>query len=214
MVHRRVEQQLRGGRLDAALGRLGRRCGLGSAAHAASALRVFTGEGASNELLEGKADALLSCGLPELRRKSQIRVSISPQRCCRQPSLAGNRTSTTGDGRMRIASWSWGGRDHVGLISPDGSEATPLAVADAARGALSLIRALAAGKPCPPPAGPVCRWQPSRCARRCRGRGATCFASAATTARMPPNWPARCSATALAQKSRVADRLLQSAGIA
>ena len=28
---------------------------------------------------------------------------------------------------MRIASWSWGGRPHAGLISPDGTEATPLA---------------------------------------------------------------------------------------
>jgi 2-keto-4-pentenoate hydratase/2-oxohepta-3-ene-1,7-dioic acid hydratase in catechol pathway len=55
---------------------------------------------------------------------------------------------------MRIASWSWGGRPHAGLISPDGQEATPLGVADAERGALSLVRALAEGRPLPPPAGP------------------------------------------------------------
>ena len=40
---------------------------------------------------------------------------------------------------MRMASWQWGGRDHVGTISPDGLEATPLAVADASCGLLPLI---------------------------------------------------------------------------
>jgi 2-keto-4-pentenoate hydratase/2-oxohepta-3-ene-1,7-dioic acid hydratase in catechol pathway len=55
---------------------------------------------------------------------------------------------------MRIASWSWGGRQHVGLVSPDGREATPLAVADASRGALPLIQALALGEALPPAAGP------------------------------------------------------------
>jgi len=54
---------------------------------------------------------------------------------------------------MRLASWTWGGRDHVGSISPDGREATPLAVADATRGVLPLIAALAAGEPLPSPAG-------------------------------------------------------------
>jgi 2-keto-4-pentenoate hydratase/2-oxohepta-3-ene-1,7-dioic acid hydratase in catechol pathway len=54
---------------------------------------------------------------------------------------------------MRIASWSWGGRPHVGTISPDGREATPLTVADAARGALPLIQMLARGEPLPPPSG-------------------------------------------------------------
>ena len=55
---------------------------------------------------------------------------------------------------MRIASWSWGGRSHVGLISADGSEATPLAVPDAEDGALSIIRALAHGQALPAAAGP------------------------------------------------------------
>ena len=54
---------------------------------------------------------------------------------------------------MRIASWSWGGRAQVGTISPDGREATPLAVADAARGALPLIEALARGESLPAPSG-------------------------------------------------------------
>jgi 2-keto-4-pentenoate hydratase/2-oxohepta-3-ene-1,7-dioic acid hydratase in catechol pathway len=54
---------------------------------------------------------------------------------------------------MRIASWTWGGRDHVGTLSPCGRELTPLAVADASRGALGLIQALAAGEPLPPPSG-------------------------------------------------------------
>ena len=55
---------------------------------------------------------------------------------------------------MRIASWTWGGRPHVGLISPDGAEATPLAARDPDRGALSIIRALVAGDGLPPEAGP------------------------------------------------------------
>ncbi|RZI77058.1 MAG: FAA hydrolase family protein [Variovorax sp.] len=52
---------------------------------------------------------------------------------------------------MRLASWNWGGRDHVGIISPDGREATPLAAADASRGVLPLIQALARGEPLPQP---------------------------------------------------------------
>ena len=56
---------------------------------------------------------------------------------------------------MRIASWSWGGRAHVGTISADGREATPLAVADAERGALPLIEAAGAWRArCPAPSGP------------------------------------------------------------
>jgi 2-keto-4-pentenoate hydratase/2-oxohepta-3-ene-1,7-dioic acid hydratase in catechol pathway len=54
---------------------------------------------------------------------------------------------------MRIASWHWGGRDHVGTVSADGREATPLAVADASRGALPLIQALTRGEPLPAAAG-------------------------------------------------------------
>jgi len=54
---------------------------------------------------------------------------------------------------MRIASWTWGGRDHVGTLSPCGRELTPLAVADASRGALGLIQSLAAGEPLPQPSG-------------------------------------------------------------
>ena len=50
---------------------------------------------------------------------------------------------------MRMASWQWGGRDHVGTISPDGREATPLAVADASLGVLPLIRMLARGDSLP-----------------------------------------------------------------
>ena len=52
---------------------------------------------------------------------------------------------------MRMASWQWGGRDHVGIISPDGREATPLAVADASRGVLPLIQLLARGEALPSP---------------------------------------------------------------
>lgn len=53
---------------------------------------------------------------------------------------------------MRIASWHWGGREHVGTVSADGREATPLA-APAGRGALALIEALVRGDPLPPAAG-------------------------------------------------------------
>lgn len=55
---------------------------------------------------------------------------------------------------MRFASWRWGGVDHVGQISPDGREATPLACRDAAAGVLPLIELLARGEPLPPAAGP------------------------------------------------------------
>lgn len=55
---------------------------------------------------------------------------------------------------MRLASWSWGGRPHAGLVSADGSELTPLAVAEPWRGVLSIVRALAAGEPLPPASGP------------------------------------------------------------
>jgi 2-keto-4-pentenoate hydratase/2-oxohepta-3-ene-1,7-dioic acid hydratase in catechol pathway len=54
---------------------------------------------------------------------------------------------------MRIASWIWGGRDHVGTVSPCGRELTPLAVPDASRGALVLIQSLARGEPLPSPSG-------------------------------------------------------------
>jgi 2-keto-4-pentenoate hydratase/2-oxohepta-3-ene-1,7-dioic acid hydratase in catechol pathway len=54
---------------------------------------------------------------------------------------------------MRMASWQWGGRNHVGTISSDGREATPLAVADASVGVLSLIQSLANGDSLPQPSG-------------------------------------------------------------
>jgi 2-keto-4-pentenoate hydratase/2-oxohepta-3-ene-1,7-dioic acid hydratase in catechol pathway len=53
---------------------------------------------------------------------------------------------------MRIASWSWGGRPHVGTISPSG-EVSALALDDPARGAQGLIEALARGEPMPTAAG-------------------------------------------------------------
>jgi 2-keto-4-pentenoate hydratase/2-oxohepta-3-ene-1,7-dioic acid hydratase in catechol pathway len=52
---------------------------------------------------------------------------------------------------MRLASWLWGGRPHAGLLSADGSEVTPLALADPSRGALPLVQMLAAGEPLPSP---------------------------------------------------------------
>jgi 2-keto-4-pentenoate hydratase/2-oxohepta-3-ene-1,7-dioic acid hydratase in catechol pathway len=54
---------------------------------------------------------------------------------------------------MRIAAWSWGGRDHVGTVSADGREVTPLHVPDASRGALPLIQSMAQGQGLPPASG-------------------------------------------------------------
>ncbi len=54
---------------------------------------------------------------------------------------------------MRLASWSWGGRHHAGNISACGREATPLALADPARGVLGLIEAWARGDGLPPASG-------------------------------------------------------------
>ncbi len=55
---------------------------------------------------------------------------------------------------MRLASWSWGGRPHAGIVSADGSEATPLAVADPSRGVLDILRRLVEGEGLPREAGP------------------------------------------------------------
>jgi 2-keto-4-pentenoate hydratase/2-oxohepta-3-ene-1,7-dioic acid hydratase in catechol pathway len=54
---------------------------------------------------------------------------------------------------MRIASWQWGGRDHVGTISADGLEATPLASVDPVLGVLPIIQALARGEHFPSASG-------------------------------------------------------------
>jgi 2-keto-4-pentenoate hydratase/2-oxohepta-3-ene-1,7-dioic acid hydratase in catechol pathway len=54
---------------------------------------------------------------------------------------------------MRLASWNWGGRNHVGTVSADGREFTPLAWPDASRGALGLIEALSRGEALPAPSG-------------------------------------------------------------
>ncbi|MEY4748074.1 MAG: hypothetical protein RIQ60_288 [Pseudomonadota bacterium] len=56
---------------------------------------------------------------------------------------------------MRIATYTHAGRRQVGLVSSDGQSVTPLALdaAAAARGALPLIEAAAAGQPLPGAAG-------------------------------------------------------------
>ncbi|MEO7851224.1 MAG: fumarylacetoacetate hydrolase family protein [Rubrivivax sp.] len=54
---------------------------------------------------------------------------------------------------MRLASWQWGGRDHVGTLDADGREATPLALADASCGVLGLIQMLARGERLPGASG-------------------------------------------------------------
>ena len=56
---------------------------------------------------------------------------------------------------MKIATFSWGGARHVGLLSTDARELTPLRLTqeESDLGALALIRRLAAGKPMPGPSG-------------------------------------------------------------
>ena len=57
---------------------------------------------------------------------------------------------------MRLATFRWGGRRLVGLMSADGSEFTPLDAGErgTARGALALIELLARGESLPREAGP------------------------------------------------------------
>ena len=57
---------------------------------------------------------------------------------------------------MRIATYRWGGRRRVGLVSADGRNVTPLAVDERAqrRGALVLVESLADGDAMPRAAGP------------------------------------------------------------
>lgn len=58
---------------------------------------------------------------------------------------------------MRVATYTWAGRRHVGKLSDDGRHIVPLAVGERARhfGALALIEAMAAGSPFPKTAGPA-----------------------------------------------------------
>jgi len=63
--------------------------------------------------------------------------------------------ATPGGDRLRIATYWWGGRRHVGRLSADGKDVVPLALGEQARtaGALALVEAMAAGAPPPKPAG-------------------------------------------------------------
>ncbi len=54
---------------------------------------------------------------------------------------------------MKLASFQWGGRHRVGVLSADGRELTPLAF-DAERGVLALVEHLSAGGAIPPVSGP------------------------------------------------------------
>lgn len=53
---------------------------------------------------------------------------------------------------MKLATFQWSGQRHIGLLSPDGAELTPL-VFDASRGLLALVEHLAAGGALPGAAG-------------------------------------------------------------
>ena len=91
------------------------------------------------------------------RSRFETQVSNHDIRDFRDPAATGahqqDRGTTMETKSMRLASWNWGGRDHVGTISPDGREATPLGVRDASLGVLPLIQALARGEPLPQPSG-------------------------------------------------------------
>jgi 2-keto-4-pentenoate hydratase/2-oxohepta-3-ene-1,7-dioic acid hydratase in catechol pathway len=50
---------------------------------------------------------------------------------------------------MRLASWSWGGKPQVGIVSANGQELTALDVADPSRGVLPLIERLLEGSALP-----------------------------------------------------------------
>jgi len=54
---------------------------------------------------------------------------------------------------MRLASWRWGGHHHIGIVSADGREATPLGLADAGEGVLPLIGQLVNGQALPAATG-------------------------------------------------------------
>jgi 2-keto-4-pentenoate hydratase/2-oxohepta-3-ene-1,7-dioic acid hydratase in catechol pathway len=74
----------------------------------------------------------------------------------RQPRPA--RIAGGGGESMRIATYRWGGRRHVGQLSSDGRELTPLDLQRRgeqvqSRGALALIEHLAEGNSMPPAAG-------------------------------------------------------------
>ena len=57
---------------------------------------------------------------------------------------------------MRLACYKWGGARHVGRLSEDGTEVTPLAVGERARrrGVLALVEHLAEGGSMPSASGP------------------------------------------------------------
>jgi hypothetical protein len=50
---------------------------------------------------------------------------------------------------MRLASWSWGGQSHIGIVSAQGHEVTALDTSDAAAGVLSLIERMVQGDSLP-----------------------------------------------------------------
>jgi 2-keto-4-pentenoate hydratase/2-oxohepta-3-ene-1,7-dioic acid hydratase in catechol pathway len=50
---------------------------------------------------------------------------------------------------MRLASWSWGGQSHIGIVSAQGHEVTALDSSDAAAGVLSLIESMVQGDTLP-----------------------------------------------------------------
>jgi 2-keto-4-pentenoate hydratase/2-oxohepta-3-ene-1,7-dioic acid hydratase in catechol pathway len=56
---------------------------------------------------------------------------------------------STGDKTMRLASWSWGGRAHAGLVSADGKELTPLQVERPDHGVIELLERLVKQDPLP-----------------------------------------------------------------
>jgi hypothetical protein len=58
---------------------------------------------------------------------------------------------------LKIAAFWWAGRRHVGRVSADERDVTPLALGDRAQdaGALALVEAMAEGAPVPKLSNPV-----------------------------------------------------------
>ena len=69
------------------------------------------------------------------------------------PALGHRRTGRKET--LKIAAYWWAGRRHVGRLSADERDVTPLALGDRAHdvGALALVEAMAEGQPVPKPAG-------------------------------------------------------------
>src|SRR5690348_6212321 len=86
-------------------------------------------------------------GLAMQQKRRPDAHALLPQHC----RSAGCSKGRGCGGDMKIAAYFWGGKRHVGRVSEDGAELTPLALGEAgsALGVLALVEMMAAGKPMP-----------------------------------------------------------------